>query len=68
MLFKPTTAFCHVVYSQVCRGFLEVAKEAAKRVVGAVFNDPGMSAQLKAMFSTSPDWLSGRTTGDVLQQ
>jgi hypothetical protein len=50
---------------EVCRGFLDAAKVATKFVVDQIYNDPGTSAQLKALFSTQ-DWLSGKTMGTLL--
>lgn len=49
----------------MCRGFLDVARCAMGRVVELVFNDPGMSGLLKALFS-SAEWLEGRTTTTLI--
>eukprot|EP00198_Chlamydomonas_reinhardtii_P014261 XP_001703598.1 component of the exocyst complex [Chlamydomonas reinhardtii] len=52
----------------VCRGFLEVAKVAAFRAVVVMFNDPGMSGQLKGLYGTGPGdtYLSGRVTSTLI--
>ncbi|GAX84704.1 hypothetical protein CEUSTIGMA_g12126.t1 [Chlamydomonas eustigma] len=49
----------------VCRGFLDVGKVATKSLVENIFNDPGTSTQLKALFS-SAEWLSGKTTATLI--
>ncbi|KAJ9533396.1 hypothetical protein QJQ45_026375 [Haematococcus lacustris] len=49
----------------VCRGFLDVAKVAMARAVVVMFNDPGMSGQLIALYSR-PEWLSGKTTTTLI--
>ncbi|GFH25541.1 uncharacterized protein HaLaN_23522, partial [Haematococcus lacustris] len=50
---------------EVCRGFLDVAKVAMARAVVVMFNDPGMSGQLIALYSR-PEWLSGKTTTTLI--
>jgi len=49
----------------VCRGFLDVARVAAQRCVETMFNDPGMSTHIKALYSPG-DWLAGKTTATIL--
>lgn len=48
-----------------CRGFLETAKAAAKRVVEVVFADAGMAGLLGQLFA-APDWSAGRTMRGLL--
>ena len=49
----------------MCRGFLDVAKVAAMQLAKVIFNDGGMSSQLKALYS-SQDWYSGKTSATLL--
>mmetsp|Transcript_30706 Transcript_30706/g.68015 ORF Transcript_30706/g.68015 Transcript_30706/m.68015 type:complete len:793 (+) Transcript_30706:137-2515(+) len=51
---------------EVCRGFLDVAKLATKRIAEVIFNDDGMATHLKNLYST-PDWLSGRTMATIVE-
>lgn len=52
---------------EVCRGFLDVAKVATYRVAETMYNDPGMSTQLKAMYATgNAEYLAGRTTATLV--
>ncbi|GLC43723.1 hypothetical protein PLESTM_001508500 [Pleodorina starrii] len=51
----------------VCRGFLEVAKLATQRAVQIMFNDPGLSNQVKGLYgSGSTEYLNGRTTATLI--
>ncbi|KAG2492926.1 hypothetical protein HYH03_008836 [Edaphochlamys debaryana] len=50
----------------VCRGFLEVAKLATYKAVSIVFNDPGMSNQLKVLYSSGAEYTGGRATNVLI--
>ncbi|EFJ41029.1 hypothetical protein VOLCADRAFT_119802, partial [Volvox carteri f. nagariensis] len=58
----------------VCRGFLDVAKVrqyvyglASQRAVHIMFNDPGLSSQVKRLYGNgNVDYLNGRTTATLI--